>query len=45
MFYATGIVRFRHTRTLTGSGYYDFNFTNFPTSSYAILNQSVSVVV
>ena len=45
VFYATGIVRFRHTRTLSGSGYFDFNFTNFPTSSYAILNQSVSVVV
>lgn len=44
-FYATGIVRFRHNLTLSGSGYFDFNFTNFPTSSYAILNQSVSVVV
>lgn len=45
VFYATGIVRFRHKRTLSGSGWWDFNFTNFPTSSYAILNQSVSVVV
>ena len=45
VFYATGIVRFRHNKTLSGSWYFDFNFTNFPTSSYAILNQTVSVVV
>ena len=43
IFYATGIVRFRHNRTLSGSGQYIFNFYNFPTSSYAILNKNVNV--
>ena len=44
IFYATGIVRFRHTRTLSGSGNHVFTFTNFPTASYSITNYSVSVV-
>ncbi len=38
VFYATGIVRFRHTRTMSGSGNFDFTFNNFPTSAYAIQN-------
>lgn len=45
MFYATGIIRFRFTATLTGSTWYWFNFTNFPTSSYAIDKYPVNVVV
>jgi hypothetical protein len=45
VFYATGIIRFRFTATLTGSTWYWFNFTNFPTSSYAIDKYPVNVVV
>jgi hypothetical protein len=44
IFYATGIIRFRHTRTLSGSGYHYFTFSNFPTASYAVTNQSITVV-
>ncbi len=45
IFYATGIIRFRHNRTMSGSGVTTFTFNNFPTSSYTILNQNVNVNV
>jgi hypothetical protein len=36
VFYATGIVRFRHSRTISGGNPYNFTFTNFPSSAYSI---------
>lgn len=44
IFYQTGIIRFRHQRTM-GCGNYTFRFINFPTSAYAITNQAVKLNV
>lgn len=41
VFYAAGMVRFRHTQSKSptpGTSYLTFTFTNFPTSSYSLLN-------
>jgi hypothetical protein len=44
VFYSAGMVRFRHSRSISGyNNYITFTFTNFPTSSYALLNQAVTV--
>lgn len=38
------MVRFRHNKTISGwNNYITFTFNNFPTSSYALLNQPVAV--
>lgn len=44
VYYATGIIRCHHTRSLTAY-YPTFTFTNFPTSAYTILNQAVKVSI
>jgi len=43
VYYASGTVRMKHTTTTTGWGYRHFRLNNFPTSSFAITNQTVSV--
>lgn len=47
VFYASGTVRFRHTKSFswyTSNIYYNyFSFTNFPTSAYAMNSQTVYV--
>jgi hypothetical protein len=44
VFYAAGMVRLRHNKTVQGyNNYLTLTFTNFPTSAYSILNQAVSV--
>lgn len=44
VFYSAGMVRFRHNRSISGfNNYITFTFSNFPTSSYALLNQPVNV--
>jgi hypothetical protein len=44
VYYAAGMVRFRHNLTANGYlNYRTFTFTNFPTSAYAIANQTVYV--
>jgi hypothetical protein len=43
IYYAAGMVRFRHTQTLNSNSYTNFVFTNFPTSAYTLLNQTVNV--
>lgn len=45
VFYATGIVRFRHAQTLSGSGGYTFTFSNFPSSAYTVSAIPVKVNV
>lgn len=42
VYYASGTVRFRHT-TSTTSQIRAFQFNNFPTSAYSMLNKTVSV--
>jgi hypothetical protein len=44
VFYAAGIVKFRHATSTSGyNNYRTFTFTNFPTSAYAISNLNISV--
>ena len=43
VFYASGTVRFRHTTTTSSSSIRAFQFNNFPTSAYSMLNQTVYV--
>ena len=38
VFYATGIIRFRLTGTISGSSYKYFYFYNFPSSAYSFAN-------
>lgn len=45
VFYATGIVRFRHNRTIYGSPGLTFSLNNFPSSAFTISNLTVSVNV
>jgi hypothetical protein len=42
VYYASGTVRFRHN-TATTSNVRAFQFTNFPTSAYSMLNQTIKV--
>lgn len=38
------MVRFRHSRSISGyNNYITFTFNNFPTSSYAIVNEPLSL--
>lgn len=39
VFYPTGIVRIRHTQTITGSTAFNFDLSNFPTSAYSLTNK------
>lgn len=41
VFFATGIVRFRHNQTLTSSTWFNFVFSNFPSSAYTVSNLTV----
>jgi hypothetical protein len=43
VYYASGTVRFRHNTATSGSGNRAFTFTNFPTSAYSMLSQTVYV--
>jgi len=44
IFYTSGMVRFRHSRSISGyNNYITFTFNNFPTSAYSILNQNVNI--
>lgn len=43
VYYASGTVRFRHSTYTSGSGNRAFSFTNFPTSAYSMLSQTVYV--
>lgn len=43
VYYASGTVRFRHSTSTSGSGARAFTFTNFPTSAYSMLSQTVYV--
>lgn len=44
VFYSAGMVRFHHDKSISGyNNYITFTFNNFPTSSYALLNQAVTV--
>lgn len=45
IFYPTGIVRLRHTQTISGATPVNFELSNFPTSAYAIDNMPVTVNV
>jgi hypothetical protein len=45
VFYATGIVRFRHSQTIYGSSGITFSFNNFPSSAYTVSNSPVYVNV
>jgi hypothetical protein len=45
VFYATGIIRFRHSRTIVGGSAYNFTFSNFPSSAYSISSLPVYVNV
>ena len=45
IFYSTGIMRFRHTRSLSGSTFYYWTFYNFPSSAYTIDNEPASVTI
>jgi len=46
VYYATGIIRCHHTRSISGwNTWFTFTFRNFPTSAYTILNQQVSVTI
>lgn len=45
VFYATGIVRFRHSRTLSGSTNYSFTFNNFSSSAYTVSAMPIYVNV
>lgn len=45
MFYATGIVRFRHAQTIYGSPGFTFYLNNFPSSAFTVSNLTVSVNV
>lgn len=47
IYYASGTVRIRHTNSYPGTNGYvfrNFRLSNFPTASFAILNQNVVVL-
>ena len=44
VFYAAGMVRFRHATSISGyNNYQNFTFNNFPNSAFALTNQTVTV--
>lgn len=45
VFYATGIIRFRHVRSMSGNSPYTFTFNNFPSSAFTISNLPITVNV
>ena len=45
VFYSTGIMRFRHTRSISGSGVFYWTFSNFPSSAFTITDEPVTVTI
>jgi hypothetical protein len=43
VYYASGMVRFRHSTSTSGNNYRTFTFNGFPTSAYKMLNQTITI--
>ena len=45
IFYAPGIMRFRHTRSISGSGVFTWTFYNLPNSAYTIAGETATATI